>query len=436
MNNVKIGFEFEFYNDKSLEETKLILENLFKKNIHIFNEGHSDFIVDSKNYKLERDYSGGKKMFEFITGPELYNDALYVYETFIDYLKKNCYTTEKSAIQINISFINENLQFSLNKLKFILDMDENFVYEGFENRKNNLYAKSIKKIIPNNIQLNETIDIFDSSNYIIPNSKYYGVNFDKLKQNYLEFRYLGGKDYQFKDSIIKEKMNYFIKLTEKSINGELTKQNKDFLMSESNSLRNNQIYYKNFQNFKRGFPNLKLYANLIESENYVSLYFDNKMRKSLTKLIVENNITEGVINYNSDSGLFELKDMKIYDPINLEKIDLINCDIYNGNLINVNLFHSRVHGCNITNCATYENSYINNSKLINTYISSMSEINNSYIAGQSRETVIMGKLNDCIFRSGSITNESYTKSVNTEFIDYTFINDDLYFGNINKNLNK
>ena len=40
--------------------------------------------------------------------------------------------------------------------------------------------------------------------------KYYGVNFSKLPQDYIEFRYLGGKDYEKKYNTIMNLTEHFV----------------------------------------------------------------------------------------------------------------------------------------------------------------------------------------------------------------------------------
>jgi hypothetical protein len=46
--------------------------------------------------------------------------------------------------------------------------------------------------------------------YKVPNDKYYGVNFTKIPQGYIEFRYLGNRDYQKKIKDIREIIDYII----------------------------------------------------------------------------------------------------------------------------------------------------------------------------------------------------------------------------------
>ena len=47
-------------------------------------------------------------------------------------------------------------------------------------------------------------------NYMFVTEKYYGVNFSKLPKNYIEFRYLGGKDYENRYNSIMNLTEHFV----------------------------------------------------------------------------------------------------------------------------------------------------------------------------------------------------------------------------------
>ena len=78
MNNAILGWEFEFYSNDPIEYTKLKLESKLNKTIKIFDEGHSDFKPTNEIFKLERDYSGGKKMMELVTPPLPLNESINI----------------------------------------------------------------------------------------------------------------------------------------------------------------------------------------------------------------------------------------------------------------------------------------------------------------------------------------------------------------------
>ena len=74
-----IGFEFEFFmkNLSFYKTLEILNKELDPVRVHGFRQYHSDFKVDSKNFKIEPDLSGGSNMVELITGPLPYNDAKY-----------------------------------------------------------------------------------------------------------------------------------------------------------------------------------------------------------------------------------------------------------------------------------------------------------------------------------------------------------------------
>ena len=418
MKGINIGFEFEFFYNTTVEDTLIGLEKTLNKEIEYFNEGHSDFEPDENKWKLERDYSGGKNMVELVTSPLDYEDALGYYDRIAKYIAKNGYTTEKCAIQINISFSDINKMYKFNKLKFILEMDEEKIYTDFPNRRNSLYTKSIKQIVPISKYYNENKLNIDPSNYKLPDSKYYGVDFRKLQKNYLEFRYLGGTDYEKKTGKVLNYIDYFISLMKKSTNTIFTEKNKLDLLRIIQSKREVLNSYNSFTDFQLSFPGIKLYVDLIKTRSHVQIYYD-QIKDKLFDIISNSNIKDGIINYNTDYGSIELKDMKIDKVYELKNVDLINCEV-RGNLENCNLFECLVDSSSLSACKMYQETIVKSSKLNNCYVSSGSTIKHSYIA-TGKYTVILGKMVNCIFRSGSLTQQAKNRSEDTEYISYKII---------------
>jgi len=199
-----IGFEFEFYmKELSYYKTLEILNDELKPvKVWGFRQYHSDFTPDAQNFKIEPDLSGGSNMVELVTGPLDFYDAKYFLIKIIKFIQNYGYTNEKCSIHFNVSFNDKDLN-DLNTLKLILNIDEDEIYRNYPSRKDNVYAKTVKKIIPF-----KEYDYFNipigvvKNNMRLPGDKYYGVNFlhinnDKQSQR-LEFRYIGGKDYEKK----------------------------------------------------------------------------------------------------------------------------------------------------------------------------------------------------------------------------------------------
>ena len=124
LKNAVIGFEFEFYTDKSYFKLLELLNNeLAPIQSRGFRKYHSDFVPDENNFKLEPDLSGGPELCEYITGPIPYVNSKIILLKILKVLDKYARTDEKCSIHINISFEdigNGKVLDNLNKLKLIL----------------------------------------------------------------------------------------------------------------------------------------------------------------------------------------------------------------------------------------------------------------------------------------------------------------------------
>jgi hypothetical protein len=155
LNSAVIGFEFEFFSNMVRGRIVDSLSKELGKKIILSSKYHSKIPVNSETFKLEPDYSGGSKMNELITGPLPYSEAIPILIKTLRWIDKNGWTNDKCAFQFSISFDKMrkdivNRMENLDKLKFILGLDEGVIYSKFGNRTNNVYAKSIKKIVPRN----------------------------------------------------------------------------------------------------------------------------------------------------------------------------------------------------------------------------------------------------------------------------------------------
>ena len=203
LKNAIIGLEFEFYmKDLSFYKTMEMLNSeLDPVKVHGFRQYHSSFKPDKNNFKFEPDLSGGSNMVELVTGPLEYTDAKYYLIKILNFIQNYGYTNDRSSVHFNLSFNQSDKDLNdLNILKLILNTDEEEIYRFFPSRKNNIYAKSIKNIIPYKEYdfFNIPIDTI-KNNLILPDNKYFGINFLHINNNKetqrLEYRYIGGKDY-------------------------------------------------------------------------------------------------------------------------------------------------------------------------------------------------------------------------------------------------
>jgi hypothetical protein len=264
----KIGIEFEFFSKFDLKKTKEELSNLFSKKIRIEEKAHSDFSPTYDTWKMEPDNSGGSGIIKLVTGSLPYAETKIVIAKMLKWIKENGSTDDKCSMYVNISFDGEKLGTATNisKLdigKFVLNFDEDAVYNAFPNRKDSVYAKSIKFIVPLSGMTQPSTANTLWKNYMFVKKKYYGVNFSKIPKNYIEFRYLGGKDYELKyDTIIKMINHFIVSLYDVIVNPTYTAEDKEKLKKVLKQHEEIVKSYKSYNNFKKYFPDIKILVDL------------------------------------------------------------------------------------------------------------------------------------------------------------------------------
>jgi hypothetical protein len=140
------GFEFYMKDISFYKTLELLNQELSPVKVWGFRQYHSDFTPDENNFKIEPDLSGGSNMVELVTGPLDYYDAKYYLIKIVKFIQNYGYTNEKSSIHFNLSFNGDKNLNDLNTLKLILNTDEDEIYRVYPSRKDNVYAKSVKKI--------------------------------------------------------------------------------------------------------------------------------------------------------------------------------------------------------------------------------------------------------------------------------------------------
>ena len=327
-----IGFEFEFYmKDLSYYKTlELLNKELEPVKVWGFRQYHSDFTPDDKNFKIEPDLSGGSNMVELVTGPLNFYDAKYYLIKIIKFIQTYGYTNEKSSIHFNISFSDKDLN-DLNTLKLILNTDEEEIYRTYPTRKDNVYAKTVKKIIPF-----KEYDFFNipiivvKNNMRLPNDKYYGINFlhinnDKKSQR-LEFRYIGGKDYEKNLGQLIYFLERFIILVSDSIDVDFNPEDVNKL---EEYLEHNIKGYKNlskYDSFIVDFPTVQLQIDQNSNYDVVNAYYGKIYTRIFDIIDSTQNLKECIINYVTATQNMEVVDAKIKTTQVIKGLDLVNCD--------------------------------------------------------------------------------------------------------------
>jgi hypothetical protein len=304
---------------KTLELLNQYLEPV---QVHGFRKYHSDFETDENNFKIEPDLSLGSNGVEIITGPLEYFKAKYYLIKILKFIQDYGYTTEKCAIHFNISFLegcDKDLN-NLNILKLILSTDEDEIYRVYPSRKGNIYAKTVKKVIPFKEYDYNSVAVDSIKNTLrLPDDKYYGINFlhinNPRESQRLEYRYIGGTDYQKNTGQILYFLDRFILDVWDSINGVFTNKN----------VKDLETYLKmnisNFKNFSKDGFKLRT-QKTIEALRYINL--NKKKDDELDIRIGHDNLDLAVIGVVWNPSLKPLECFKAKDLINVNTLSKKN----------------------------------------------------------------------------------------------------------------
>jgi len=384
-----IGFEFEFYiKELSFYKTLELLNNYLKPvDVYGFKQYHPTFKPTADKFCLTPDLSGGSNMIEVITGPLPYFEAKYYLISILKFIQEYGYTNEKASIHFNISFEDKELK-DLNILKLILNIDEEEIYRNYPNRKNNVYAKSIKKIIPykeydyNNIP----IDVV-KNNLRLPNDKYYGVNLlhinKEKEEQRIEYRYIGGKDYEKNIGQLIYFLDKFILTTRTAIDPFFS--DKEIISLEQHLAKNISLFktFTNYDNFLVQYPTITLQIDQESGYDIVSAYYHTLYDRLYILIDSMDNLSDCILNWITTQQRLEIVDAKVKCTMNVKDFDFINCTVEGifeeCSIINCKISHSQLAKCNVNggdilstkvlNCVV-ENSQLKDCFFMNGYLNS------------------------------------------------------------------
>jgi hypothetical protein len=312
LKNAVVGFEFEFYTSKPYYKLlELFNRELNPIKVHGFRKYHSSFKPDAENFKIEPDLSGGIDLVELVTGPLPYPDCKIIMLKILKLLQDVAYTDEKCSLHINISFAEdaEKQIDGLVPLKLILDIDEDNIYRMFPNRENNFYSKSVKRLIPYKgyTQSNEVIDII-IANLELPDTKYFGINIKEYTRGWLEYRYIGGTDYQYKTKEIINLLDYFILLTWNSIDKEIDEDDREKILDYLSDNISNFKSFTTYEDFISEYPSVKIEIDKNDNFTVVNSYYNKFYDKIYDLLMNTYNLRDAIINYDNETQRLELVD--------------------------------------------------------------------------------------------------------------------------------
>jgi hypothetical protein len=419
----KIDFTFEFFSNENVKETKKSLTNSLNKKIHLKDKNHSDFLQSDNAFKMIPNYLGVPGMIGLSTGTLSFVEAKLILPKTLKWIRENGSTTDKCSLLVRVSFDGKKLGAitNMSKLdigKFVLNFDEDKVYDAFPERKNTIYAKSIKFILPFNGIGQSSPEKTMWSNYMFVGNNYYGIDFTGIGKGHLDFKYLGGSNYERKYTTILSMIEHFIISTYEVLNNPTySKEDIKKLNAVLSKHKNVVQAYKNYEVFKKQFPDISLMVDLKSHNQIVSIYYP-KIRERIFDLLTKSGMISGLINYDSDSGKIQIKDTTLLQCFDISEVDIFECKI-RGNINKCDIFHSEIIDSSVFESNVFGMSECKDSKIEDSYISKNVEVDNCYVFGT--KGVFSGDMKGGIFRQGRATKFA-TFSDDTEVIEIEKIN--------------
>ena len=410
----KLGIEFEFYSSLDVVETAREIGKYVKKRIVVpmamsnIREPkplyHSPVQPSSSVFKLEPDYSGGKKMCELVTGPMAYSEGRDILIKVFEWIQSNGYTTERCSIHANISLDPNKIPTRveipmMNIVKFIMSFDEEKVYEIFPKRRDSVYARSIKEMHPNAV-IFYTPETDISRNVVeVPDEKYYGVNFLKAEKGYLEYRYMGGEGYERKTRKILDLIDYYIIHLYETLNfdGNFNGEDRKFFKK---MMEKQQKFYEGFvkySTFKKNFPEIEVGVDMRNDEQILEAYW-GIVKDPLYKLLMTSGITKGIFNFDTDLSVLQVKDTKIKNCV-VTDVEFVNCEI-EGVLDRCTFYGCTIKNSRLLNCKPIKENKIISSKIAESPLHVSNVCDDCFI--ENKKFTINCTVNGGVIRNGEI----------------------------------
>lgn len=402
-NNTSIGLIFEFYSSK---EVSFIAEDLSKplgKTVVV--TGQETAMPSWTSSILLKEYNGKRPRYQLKIAQQDYLSIGPILEGVLEWISKNAALDYSTKLSVDLSFKHRNLQTlstisNMDISKLILQIDENFIYNKFKGMKDSPFALSIKRLVP----FKEFINISNplssiSTSFQLPIAEYYGVDFTNQTMGNLRFNYIGGEKYASKKAEINETIKYYILTTYQSLNSSSYTLEMKHELSKltENYSKMRRIYYDPDFFISEYGNDLKISIDL-KKANQITKTFWSKIRNPLINLMMESDLKKGYLNWDSDLGVFELKDAKL-SGVKVSHLNIINCEI-NGIIENCNIWGSTINNSRLNRSLLVAGNKVKSSLLEICRADRTNTIDRSYIINKGE--IINCEVNESIIKNAGI----------------------------------
>lgn len=415
---IRYSFEFHFFSKKSIKQVASSLSKFILKQINIpydYNDitnkvvSSNDFIASASVYNLQYNNIGGPEMLKLTTGSLSFDEARLQLIKISRWINENGWTNDNSSLYMTLELYDKFNRIKLSnieRLKLCLNFDEKFIYKLYPNRKNNVYAKSVKNIIPNNKFIyTENLSSIISSNFKVPDDTNYAINFKDLVNNKITFKYVGGLDYErdinkltkvfeyYGNYVLDNAMNpYFNQNDVKELNKILSKYKK---ISEA---------FISLEKFAFMFPDIYITVDLRNDLQVIKTYWGT-IREYLFDVAFNGGMTKGFFNYDTDVSKAQIKNAVLLNS-DLSNYEIFNSKI-NGSFKKCDFFDCTIEYSELLDSSINKSCFITKSYIKDTIINFNNKVEDSYIDNKS--LLINGTIDRSIIKSGMISQMAVIK---------------------------
>lgn len=321
----------------------------------------------------------------------------------LSFIKAECKTRGWNNLQIKIGFDKDKADVDpvkLNICKFVLDFDEDTTYEFFPKQKNKVGSASIKNIYPSSISgfdislYNQYLKLANTEN------RYYGVTFDELKNGFVGYRYIGGKNYQDKYSEISSLIDYYVlNLYNSLAEPEYTMDNIGELKKLSAEYSELSKCFNSYNDFHKKFKSIRVMVDMKEMCDGNSVYWPI-IREKLYDVVVG---TSGFgnrkanVNYDTDESIMQIAEADLNDIIvELNGVDVVDCKL-SGEFVSCTVYNCDIKSSILDDAKCIGSTTIADSVITNGYLSTETTAEDCIIEGCS---VISGIMKNCVIMDG------------------------------------
>jgi len=413
----------DFFSNKSIQQLAEKAKSALHRDIEVGATRDAWKPLQENGARLTNLYNNGFKMKRMTIGPVYYYEGVNALLKSFKFIEDNGYTNELCKVKIDLGFskMNEGARIpQLNKFKFLLNFNEAKAFELWpqEIRSSKIYKRSINLIYPKNKFIAEAAvpsgSYSSQLEFSFPRSKQFGINFDRISEGFVTIKYIGGKDYEKRNTQAVELLNLVIEslfstLKSNSIYSDRDREKIKEILTEQKS---HLTALKSYATFETKFPLIKLSMDLDSRPEILGAKF-NLVREKLFDLVTYGGLVRGRVNYNSETNQVEVLEGRIKNGFNLSNIIFMESSIQ-AELSDCTLVNCKVRSSRLLECTIFDKNDIRYSTLSNCNFnqSGVNTIQQSTIKGQPNMQV-SADLTECLV-VGSPLSYHATKDSKTE----------------------